>query len=257
MNWLFLRGSVPSDRDPKEIMWNSIDESTDMWEHLFYAIAQHEYAECVYNDNKDNTRHKIYPSKFNVVWYRNAVEIIKNLDYESSILFCRGGFPWQDDIAKMNFNKKIYYGAGRRYKPIEDIYDIVLCDTEDQAKEIGPKARLWTKPASPIFTPNPDAQKYYDVCFIGNWSQPFKGQQWVYETAPRDLKILHLGNNPKGVIPPDNITNIRVTHDQMPYHIRRCKVGIVPYFEGIDSAPRAAIEMAACGLDIVMADNLV
>ena len=34
MKLLFLRGSVPEDRNPKEIMYDSLEAETDVWTHI-------------------------------------------------------------------------------------------------------------------------------------------------------------------------------------------------------------------------------
>ena len=35
---LFLRGQVPQDRDPKQIMFNNIEECDDVWTQLCYGM---------------------------------------------------------------------------------------------------------------------------------------------------------------------------------------------------------------------------
>jgi glycosyltransferase involved in cell wall biosynthesis len=77
----------------------------------------------------------------------------------------------------------------------------------------------------------------------------------VYDTCPRDIKVLHLGYPSRYTIP-ENVTQVRVDRKDMPQWIGRCKVGIVPYWNQIDSGPRALVEMAACGLVSVVADEL-
>ena len=54
---------------------------------------------------------------------------------------------------------------------------------------------------------------------------------------------------------PKNVTCKRVLRKDMPKYINQCKVGIVPYKEK-DSAPRAMVEMIACGLSVVALDRV-
>jgi hypothetical protein len=100
-----------------------------------------------------------------------------------------------------------------------------------------------------------DVDKEYDVCYIANHPQAdIKRIKWVYKTVPKDLKVLHLGI--KGNIKhPKNVIRKCVPHAQMPKWISKCRVGIIPYKE-IDSAPRALVEMVACGLQVVVLNTV-
>ncbi len=235
MKWLFLRGEWDC-RTAK-----SIKDNDDMWLELFRELSKND--ECY-------------------IHFLNAKEDQYNCDLlqEYDIIFSRGGFKWQSEILKAHPESfKIYYGAGRRFVPDDNIkYDLVLCDSHRQKKAIeqaGYNGQLFFKPAASCFKPH-NVKKEYDVCYIANGQQAqFKGVQWVYETAPKNLKILHLGY-PSKLTPPENVTCKRVDRIDMAKEISKCKVGIVPYFNKIDSGPRVIPEMLACGLPVYAANNL-
>jgi len=184
----------------------------------------------------------------------------RDLDNNYDVVFSRGGFYWQLNMVEKHPNaKKIYYGAGRRFIPQDNIkYDLVLCDSmrqEESLGELGYNTYLFTKPAANCFKPH-DVKKIYDVCFIANGQQAdFKGVKWVYDTVPSDLKVLHLGY-PSRYKPPKNVTTTRVKRIDMAKEISKCKIGIVPYFNDIDSCPRVVPEMLVCGLPLIVADQL-
>jgi glycosyltransferase involved in cell wall biosynthesis len=176
-------------------------------------------------------------------------------------VFARGGFDYYLPILRDCKNAyKVRYGAGRRYMPEPEIdYQLILVDTEKQKADVlakYPKANvhLFIKPAASHFKPV-DVEKEYDVCYIANGQQAaFKGIQWVYETVPKNLRVLHLGY-PSKFKPPENVTCKRVDRIDMPTEISRCKIGVLPY-DNIDSAPRALVEMIACGLYVVTTSGM-
>ncbi len=235
MNYLFLRGAW-DERTQK-----SIDDDDDMWHNLFEELSKDGHGYIYYH--KDNMDRTVLGAE------------LKKCD----IVFSRGAFQWQTEILKRIPNAfKIRYGAGRRFMPEPDIdYQLVLVDTEQQKKEVlakYPKANvhLLIKPAASHFKPI-DVEKEYDVCYIANGQQAhFKGVEWVYETVPKDLRVLHLGYPSKFKVP-ENVTQKRVDRIDMAREISRCKIGVLPY-DMVDSAPRALVEMIACGLYVVTTD---
>lgn len=257
MNVLFLRGKVPTDRNPNEIKFNSLEEEDDVWTHL--AMAMGDVVEVVYWGGK---RRKRYSPQKSVVWTPSLKKY--RPPFEPEIIFARGGFPEYHSVLKRYPAAfKIYYGAGRRHLPIKGFsdYQLTLQDSPRQlsrAKRKFPNIKhvLWTKPAPPQFYPRDVGEpKEYDVCYIANGGQAkIKRIPWVYKTVPEDLKVLHLGL-PSGLKPPKNVTCKRVLKNDMPEWISKCWVGIIPYSR-VDSAPRALPEMLACGLKVVVCDGV-
>ena len=249
MNVLFLRGPVPRDRDPAEAQYEFLSQSDDMWEHLAHHLG--DKVEVFYWGG--NYRRQ-YNDNMLVRWYD-----IKRYtpSFEPDLIFARGGFDETYPFLKRFKCKKIYYGSGARFNPKHDVFDIVLVDSVRQAKKVGPKARLWVKPAAPHFKPVAMA-KQYDVCFVGDARFPFrikiKRIDWLYQTCPEDISVLHLGFD-GNIKKRKNIKNCRVSRGTMPEQYARCRVGIVPY-SNYDSAPRVIPEMIACGLPVVVADSV-
>ena len=145
--------------------------------------------------------------------------------------------------------------------PEPDInYNLILVDTEAQKQSVlkqYPKANvhLFIKPAASHFKPV-ECEKEYDVCYIANQQQAkIKGTKWVYDTVPRNLKVLHLGYIDEHITPPSNVTRKRVDRIDMPSWISKCRVGVVPY-DRTDSAPRALIEMHHCRVDTISLDTV-
>lgn len=261
MNLLMLRGQVPTDRDPQEIVFDKIEDCDDMWTHLFFNMVKPtDEAELWYWGG--NREHK-FAENFTERWvpsfktYRSS--------FKPDLIFCRGGFPEYHHVLKRFPDViKIYYGAGRRFLPRPGFsdYDIILQDSPEQVrvcKKEHPDAltTLFIKPAADnLFYPMPEVEKEYDVCFPANGAQAFKGHDFVYSTVPSDIKLLNLGNNPRGYKYPDNVTSYRVVRPQMAENIAKCKMGIVAVGSKIDSCPRVIPEMLACGLPIVVLDGV-
>lgn len=244
--WLFLRGAVPTDRDPKEIMHDSLEQDDDMWIHLFAELCGDECGWIWYKDFEGINK------------YKENLFVSKHLPPQVDYVFARGGFDYYNEIIDKCPNAyKIYYGAGRRYLPSKDVYDLVLVDTPNQlniARLKGFNAKLFIKPAAPHFRPI-QSMKGLDLCYIANGPQyRFKGIEWIYKTIPDDISMLHLGI-PSKFTPPGNVTTKRVSRTDMPQEISKCRLGIVPY-EAIDSCPRVIPEMMACGIPLVCLDTV-
>jgi len=259
MNFLMLRGQVPRDRNPDEIIFDKLEKIDDMWTMLFYnMLSSADIGELWYWGGK---REKKFTSNFTERWVNNFKKHKTN--FVPDIIFCRGGFMEYHTVLNRFPNAiKIYYGAGRRFLPQKGFYnyDIILQDSEEQ-KEICQRkfpnalTSLFKKPAADnIFYPR-DVEKQYDVCFPANGSQVFKGHKFVYSTVPKDINVLNLGNNSK-FKKPNNVTSKRVQRTEMAKHISMCKVGIVAVKGNIDSCPRVIPEMLACGIPIVVLDQV-
>ena len=254
MRILLLRGQVPKDRPSQEICHKSIDEEDDIYSIMASRLGD-EHCEILYEGGKRTVQ---YSEKCFVRW------IPSFRDYkpyrEPDVIWARGGFPFYKPILKQfPTATKIFYGAGKRYIPKDNIkYDLVLADSiEQQAKirEHGFKSELWTKPAAPQFKPI-DKQKVYDICFVAAIPEDErKNVKWVYETCPQELTVLQLGYEPRKMKVPKNFRVRRLQRHDVPRAMSKCRVGIAPYLKA-DSAPRAMVEMIACGLPVVCLDTV-
>lgn len=270
MNFLMLRGQVPQDRDPQEIVFDYIAEVDDMWTQLFYNMLSFNTERgdkgLKFVDQGElwywgGTRTKLFNPNFVERWVPSFDTY--ETEFVPDVIFCRGGFQEYHTVLK-RFPEaiKIYYGAGNRFMPQPGFsdYDIILQDSPEQVEECKAKHRkalvtLFVKPAADnIFYPI-KKKKEYDVCFPANGSQPFKGHDFVYSTVPKDISVLNLGN-PSRVPHPENVTSYRVLRSEMAEHIAKCKVGIVVVQGNIDSCPRVIPEMLACNMPIVAMDHV-
>jgi len=245
INWLFLRGHA-----------TALNEPYDMWQSLFMALTGNDYGEMLCFGKPGTYQ---ISQNFNI----QCLENINTYNPKShpDIIFARGGFPDYNKILKRYSQaKKIYYGAGVRYLPNDNIhYDLILMDCHNHQKECKIKlphirSELWIKPAHENFIP-PSLYTYeYDICYIGNGGASDKGHHFVKTTCPPYLKILHLGRKSE-VDTSKNITHKYVERNEMPYWIGKCKIGILPY-QSKDSCPRVISEMLACGLPIIAFDSI-
>jgi hypothetical protein len=261
MKFLMLRGQVPQDRTPQEIVFNTIEEVDDMWTQLFVAmLGDKDMGELWYwGGNREK--------KFTLIFTERWVPFFATYssDFIPDVIFCRGGFmEYHTVLNKFPNAIKIYYGAGRRFLPQPGFhdYDIILQDSIEQVeicKKYFPKAlvTLFIKPAPDnLFYPMIEVEKEYDICFPANGAQDFKGHSMVYTTVPQQFKLLNLGNNPRDFKYPSNVTSYRTLKAEVPKHIAKCKIGIVAVRAEIDSCPRVIPEMLACGLPIVVLDRV-
>jgi len=252
-NWLFLRGAW-DDRTQK-----SIDDDDDMWLQLFRELAGDDNYYIWFKDNNKSLK-----SHGDRIYSCTQQELTRNKHLlKPDVIFARGGFDYYLPILNaFPKAKKIRYGAGCRYMPEKSVkYDLCIVDTEEQRSDIlsvfeSQFVLQWVKPAASHFRYMPEVKKEYDVCYIANGQQQhIKGVKWVYTTAPKDLKILHLGY-PSSYNVPENVTQIRVDRKDMPLWINKCKVGIVPYWNSPDSEPRVIGEMANCQIKIAVGDTV-
>ena len=155
MKVLFLRGAW-DERTQK-----SIDDDDDMWLQLADGLGD---ADIVFFGS-DKTRHIKYRNSD--IWAYND---LSKIDGDWDVVFARGGFNEYDPVVARLGGKKVYYGAGRRFCPDSNAYDIVLCDNGFQREAIGDNARVWSKPAASHFRPM-EGVKTYDLCYIANGQQ--------------------------------------------------------------------------------------
>jgi len=237
--WVMLRGYVPEDRPAESIFY------PDMWTELWRNVCGLAGAKpkILYLD-----RRKAFHDG---MVYQNDIYACHTLiDHmlDTSLIFHRGGFPEFDTLVKLSRAPTMYYGAGLRKNPTRyELYKFILRDS------------FFTKPCIDThFKILPEVEKEFDVCYIANAAQrKIKGIDWVYDTAPDNLKILHLCRD-AGSLPLSrkNIVRIEAAYPDMPRHINRCRIGIVPYWGGYDQSPRVIPEMNACGLPLAVADEV-
>ena len=258
MRIALLRGAVPKDRDPREIDYVNLEQCDDIYIHLAHGLADGDHSNVSYFGGK----RRIQELSKSFYLIKDKKPLVYHIGPEvPEVIWARGGFSeYHNTLTGYQESFKIYYGAGQRFLPIEGFHDyqLILVDSEEQLAKGRQKfphipVHLWPKPAPPQFKPV-KCEKEYDVCFIANGTQPFKGHDFVAKTAPKDLKILHLGFESE-VDKLDNVTHKRVPRLEMPKWISKCKVGIL-CCEEIDSCPRVLPEMLACGVPVGSLDRV-
>lgn len=264
MNFLLLRGQVPQDRDPQEIVFNHVKEIDDVWSLMFaYLLSPGDMGEIWYWGGKRKHR---FAKDLMERWVPSFATY--KSDFVPDVIFCRGGFQEYHHILK-KFPKacKIYYGAGIRYLPQHSFtdYDLVIQDSPLQVEECNKKfpnikSELFIKPAPDnLFYPLKDVEKEYDICYPADGRTKRKGHQFVYSTIPSKYKTLNLGFPCKFATKPDNVTSYRILKSNLSRHMQKCKMGIVTSVVksggGLDSCPRVLPELLACDIPVVVLDE--
>jgi len=262
MKLLFLRGQVPQDRNPKQIMFNHLEDVDDLWTQLACALTGEDYGEVWYWGGK---RFKEYKSNFAERWMPDFK--IGKYDRDPDVIFARGGFPEYDQVLK-RFPKayKIYYGAGKRFYPQSKFknYDLIINDTKGQVKKTSklfPKSKVirWVKPAAEnIFKPV-EAEKEYDVIMVANESpkKDIKGHGFAFKHVPKDLKMLKAGialKKSRNRHPHVDFTGW-IPRRLLPELYAKSKVAIV-CCTTIDSCPRVIPEALACDCPLLILDRI-
>lgn len=261
MNLLFLRGEVPQDRDPKQIMFNSLDDCDDVWTQIAASLSVDGYGEVWYWNGKRKVK---YRDNFIERWVPDYTK--EKLRFEPDVIFARGGFPQYDAMLRRFPNAyKIYYGAGRRFMPqtaFKD-YDLILVDSPKQRSKTQikfPKSRveILIKPAADnIFKPV-SSEKKYDAIFCANeHAQGIKGHEFVLNHFPKDMNMIQTG-----IVKPQ--TKKRFKHvdfrgwtprDQVVRSYSQAKFAIVWCKGNFDSCPRVIPEALACGCPLLIFDE--
>jgi len=262
MKLLFLRGQVPKDRNPKQIMFDSLEECDDVWTQLAFHTCKQDYGEVWY---WGGTRTVRYKENFIERWVPNYGKYTSN--FVPDVVFARGGFP-QYDVMFNRYPKafKIYYGAGRRFIPQSNFkkYDLILVDTPKQLAKVKsalPKARaeLLLKPAADnIFKPAGPCDKKYDVIFCSNEHKSgIKGHGFVLPVFPKDLNMIQVGISSRRLRA--RYPHIRFTEwiprEKIPTLYAQSKVAVV-CCTAIDSCPRIVPEAIACDCPLLILDTV-
>ena len=261
MDFLFLRGKVPTDRDYREIIFDRIDQCDDVWTQIAFRLSQICGAGEIWYWGKDRVK-EWHPS-FREVWMNSFANV--SFSTYPKFIFCRGGFPEYMPILNRckGKSKLIYYGAGKRFCPKHDIYDFVFVDSPRQKKIVESKVScpvfLFLKPcAENIFPLDCSIEKKYDVCYCVNFSPAIaesKGLSFVIKNFPKDLSLLHLGMLSNKKILSSNMTSKRVLRNEMWKQYQSCKVGIVVSDSKIDSCPRVIPEFLYNNIPLVLLDE--
>jgi len=258
MKLLFLRGQVPQDRDPKQIMFDNIEDCDDVWTQLAYNLTN-DYGEIWYWNGNRTVR---YRDNFIERWIPSFKD--SKYDFKPDVIFARGGFPEFDHVLNRNPNAfKIYYGAGKRFYPtcVFKNFDLIINDTPKQvsiSKSKFPKSKvsLFIKPAADnIFFPVAQ-QKIYDIIYVSN-EHPHKGHIFAFNAIPKDMKILHVGKASPRLKQqfPHIHFNGWVPRKDIPKLYAQSKISIC-CCENIDSCPRIVAESLACDCPMLVLKNV-
>lgn len=259
MNLLFLRGSIPKDRDPKQIIFNNLEECDDVWTQLAQTLSKDGKGELWYWGGKRTTH---YRHNFIERWIPDF-KSVKN-DFIPDVIFARGGFPEYDPILKHYPNVfKIYYGAGKRFVPQTfKNFHLILVDTPEQkekASKIFPniKIELFIKPAAEnIFSPQ-KRDKKYDVIFCANEHKSgIKGHDFILPLLSK-FKTLQVGIASVELqkkYPDITFTNW-IPRKDIPELYAQSKIAIIPCSD-VDSCPRVIPEALACNCPILVLDTV-
>jgi len=255
MKIALLRGKA--DR-PNYVAFDNIEDDDDMWTQLLYAMCGKEHEGVVYYWGGD--RKAQYKPNFIVRWKSR----LDNIDPSDApdVIIARGGFEEYDKYLEARPRAiKIYYGAGKRFMPCQDFrkYDAILADSDWQKRRTErhyPLTIVWpmVKPAAEnVFKPV-EVARTHDVLFSAiHPGDDRKQVEWVYDTCPKKIRVLQVGETPKHK--PPNVTVRMVPKAYMPRMICKCALTIAPYTHD-DSAPRIIPESWACGRSVVAPPDL-
>ena len=256
MKLLFLRGQVPTDRDPRQIIFDNLSDCDDMWTQLASKIGD-EYSEIWY---WGGTRKVRYRKNFVERWVPNFATY--KSEFKPDVIFARGGFKQYDCILdRYPQAYKIYYGAGRRFFPTSRFtkFNLILNDTPNQVKITKSKfplsrVELLIKPAADNIFRHKQCSKEYDVIMVAN-EQPkkdIKGHRFASLHIPSQYKFIKVGIPLKTTIkehPHIKFTGW-VKRSEVSDYYNKSKVAIV-CCDKVDSAPRVISESLACGCPVL------
>jgi glycosyltransferase involved in cell wall biosynthesis len=253
MNLLFLRGKLPLDFRPDRLEYDKIGQCEDMWTVLCERLSRSfDRTELWYYGAGKNVKKKSVTDKFVERW----VNFSDLPDFVPDVIIARGGFKdYRVVCSRYPKAKKVYYGAGVRFKPEWGKWDLILVDSVKQQRKI-PGSQLFIKPAADnLFKPF-YGDKKYDVCFMANAPQAeIKQHKLAFDAiAITEISMLHLGLVDDKLKKWSKDSNVTFggwhRRHKLPGLICQCRVGLVcstPY----DSCPRVLPEFLACGLPVV------
>jgi len=258
MKFLFLRGQIPQDRSPKQIMFDNIADCDDMWTQLaFKMLSAKDKGELWYWGGKRKQR---FADNFIERWISNFKS--NKHDFGADVIMTRGGFPQFDSvIARHPSAKKIYYGAGKRFCPKSTKYHVILVDSIEQQNSVSkklPKSKcsVFVKPAAEnIFYPT-EVPKQYDVIFVPNMYSKRKRCKFFLNGVPDSLKVLVAGKIDKVAVRRSNIKYVGwVPRAKLRSLYAASKVAVCPSSGG-DSCPRVIPESLACNVPILVSEDV-
>jgi hypothetical protein len=257
---LFLRGAVPTDRSPCQIMFDDVDKCDDMWTQLCRAVINeiNGYGEIWYTGGE---RVVEYTPNFIERWLPDFQK--KYNDFNPDVIFARGGFSYYDNVLCRYPNAfKIYYGAGFRRTPSSQFnnFNLVFVDTPEQLSKAQKKlphcsVQLLIKPAADnIFKPVVGIEKIYDIILVGNYNKGVdKGHDFAFSHIPPQFKILSIGKIPISIMKKyKNITYKGwIPRKEIPLYYAQSKAAIICCGTE-DSCPRVIPEALACNCPILV-----
>ena len=259
MKLLFLRGQVPSDRDYRQIVFDSLDQHDDVWVQLAYQLVKLTggSGEVWYEKGERVTR---YNDQLLERWTPRWETT--ECSFKPDVVFARGGFKiMRREALRHPGAYKIHYGAGQRVVPdAGQVWDLVLVDTLKQlntARQRGYNAQLFIKPAADnVFHPSPPVSKKYDVVYVANWNpNANKGHRFLLP-ALHAHRVAHVGYSRRGWGAKFPRTDFLgwVPRHRLPEIYAQAKLAVIMTI-GKDSCPRVIPEALACGCPILVFCN--
>lgn len=241
-----------------ECLWADMESrSIDLCPDIYTQITKrlgHKMSEVIYWGGKRELR---YSDSLVERWvprlskYRPA--------FTPDVIWVRGTITKEHEsfLAKYPNAIKIYYGDGKQYIPqMFTDFQIILQDCDWQVSNCNKKVKApicaaWVKPACDTMLRSGPMPKFYDICYMPDSSLDV---EWMYDTVPRDFRVLQVGESYDGT-PPQNVTVKSCPKHHLAGEIKQCRIGVAPYQESY-SAPTQMMEMIACGLPVVVMDGV-
>jgi len=260
MKLLFLRGQVPIDRDPSQIVFDNINECDDVWTQLAYHLSDGEQSEIWYWGGR---RKHYLATNFLERWVPNF-SMYRNT-FKPDVIIARGGFKaYVPVLSRFSRTFKVYYGAGKRFCPTDGIkYNLIIVDTSQQLRYVQKKypnilSSMFIKPAADNIFFKCSGKKKFDAIFVGNYSprRDIKNHKFILDNFPSDLRLLQSGIS-LGL----NRQYRRVKfmgwqpRKKLPGLYAQAKVALV-CCKNIDSCPRVIPEALACNCPLLVLDSV-
>ena len=270
MNIIYLRGSIPDNYDRMaKYYYDSIGDCEDMWTQLFCLLTKQlgGQGEMLYQYNQKRRTHEA-KGYFTEQWVPNFRDY--DPPFKPDLIVCRGGFDYYDDfVCRFPKARKVYYGAGARFYPQSAFrdYHLFLVDSHKQLAKVRAKASkakvdLLLKPAATLFAPV-NVAKDYDVAFVANASEALikRHELFLRSFQGTGYRILNIGTVDQKWVELARELMVDVTwsgwhlRKELPGLLSRCNIGVCCCGDR-DSCPRVIPEYLACGLPIIVTDNV-